>query len=109
MCRGDNPETKPETKMTIYTDSETKSAITPDLLSNASSITVCDDGQFRYPVLTAEMEAWVAAHGEITASNYQQFCDAVDMLAQHVGSPGTPAMIDLCAALLDAGANFASL
>lgn len=77
-----------------------------EILSAAATITVVSDGDVRYPVLTDAMVAWVEKHGEITASNYDQFCFDVECIGEKIaGTPGTKQMTDLCEALVEAGAG----
>lgn len=76
-----------------------------ELLQKAAEITVINDGQFKYPVLTSDLSAWRDANGAITAGNYEKFCDEVDFLASELGTPGNAEIIDLCDALVAAGAN----
>ena len=77
-----------------------------EILENSDIVTVVDDGQVRYPVLTSTLEDWVRRNGPITAENYDQFCSDVECLGeQKVGTPGSDAMCELCAALIDGGAD----
>jgi hypothetical protein len=81
-----------------------------DGTQSASRITVINDGQVKYPVLTAEMKSWIAANGEITSANYDAFCSAVDCIGEkEAGTPGSAAMIQLCDKLVDAGAEAITL
>ena len=83
---------------------------TQEIISEAKSVTVINDGAFRYPVRTKAMRDWIAAHGSITAANYEAFCAEVDCLGEReVGTPGSQRMIDFCAELLVAGADSVSL
>lgn len=75
---------------------------TQTIIANAANITVINDGQLKYPVLTAELKNWIAENGEITSANYDAFCGAVDCIG---GTPGNAAMIHLCDELVDAGAE----
>lgn len=76
------------------------------ILENAKNLTVINDGAVQYPVITAEMTAWVAANGEITADNYEAFCAAVECVGEREsGTVGSGAMIDLCNDLVAAGAD----
>ena len=87
-----------------------KNMTAKEIITNAKDVTVINDGQFRYPVLTTEMRAWVAANGPITAANYDAFCGAVDCLGEReIGTPGNAAMIDFCATLIEAGADTEAL
>lgn len=79
------------------------------LLANAANITVVNDGQVRYPVLTADLTNWVTKNGAITDENYEQFCAEVDYLGAEVGTPGNAGMIDLCRSLVEAGADLEQL
>lgn len=76
-----------------------------EILAIATNITVINDGQVQYPVLTSELESWVAANGEITAANYEQFCDEVDYLGAQISTPGNAGMVELCAELIELGAS----
>lgn len=81
-----------------------------EIIKNAKNITVVNDGAFRYPVLRTELNAWIACHGKITATNYEQFCANVDCIGEkEVGTVGSAGMIDLCAALVEAGADTETL
>lgn len=73
--------------------------------SHTEDITIINDGQVKYPVYTQEMMNWEKENGEITASNYQDFCDSVEIAGIADGAMvGTREMIDLCNALVGAGA-----
>lgn len=79
---------------------------TQTIIANAANITVINDGQVKYPVLTAEMKNWIAENGEITSANYDAFCGAVDCIGEkEAGTPGNAAMIQLCDELVNAGAE----
>ena len=83
---------------------------TNSIISNATNITVIDDGQVSYPVLTADLRAFIASNGEIDNGNYEAFCNGVPYLGEkEAGSPGNKGMIDLCAALVDAGSDSITL
>ena len=83
---------------------------TREILIDAKTVTVIDDGQFRFPVRTEAMRAWAAKQGKITASNYDKFCSEVECLGEReVGTPGNKGMIYFCAALIDAGADLETL
>jgi hypothetical protein len=71
---------------------------------NPETTTIIDDGQFRYPVATADLTAFEAAHGKIGPANYEKFCDEVDHLMPKA-LPGSAEMIDECTALAEAGAR----
>ena len=71
---------------------------------NPTTTTIIDDGQFRYPVATAELIAFEEENGKITPLNYEKFCDSVDHLMPGV-LPGSAEMIVECAALSEAGAR----
>lgn len=87
-----------------------KNNTTNEIIAAALTITVINDGQFRYPVWTEEMKKWITANGEITASNYDQFCSDVDCLGEaEVGTPGSTEMIALCEELTDAGSDYQTL
>lgn len=76
-------------------------------LQSAAEVTVIDDGQVRYPVRASDLNAWLAEHGPVTATNYEQFCDEVEAIGQKdVGTVGSAEMIALCAELIEAGAEF---
>lgn len=79
------------------------------IISNATNITVIDDGQVSYPVLTSELRAFIDSNGEIDNGNYEAFCQTVDYLGQQAGSPGNSGMIELCSTLVAAGADSISL
>ncbi len=79
---------------------------TQTIIENAANITVINDGQVQYPVLTAEMKNWIAVNGEITSANYDAFCRSVDCIGEkEAGTPGNAAMIRLCDELVNAGAE----
>ena len=80
-----------------------------EILAAASTISVINDGQARYPVLTSELTDWLAANRPITIVNYEKFCDEVEFIGAHLGAPSTWEIIDLCEALVEAGADFKSL
>lgn len=69
----------------------------------ANNTTIIDDTQFRFPVSTADLQAFEAAHGKVTAANYEEFCAAVKQGLPDV-MVGTSEMIDVCAALEESGA-----
>jgi hypothetical protein len=76
-----------------------------EIVNNAQQITVINDGQVRYPVITGQMSAWVASHGPITSANYEDFCADVECIGEQVaGTVGSAGMIDLCADLVASGA-----
>jgi len=75
-----------------------------DILAIASSLTIVDDGQCFVPVKTAELNEWVAKHGDI-GNDYTGFCAAVEYLGAEIGTPGSEAMNDLCDQLIEAGAD----
>jgi len=80
------------------------------VITNATAVTVINDGQMRYPVLTAQMRDWLAKHGPITPANYDRFCDDVECLCEAtVGTPGSAKMIEFCAELIEAGASVEGL
>jgi hypothetical protein len=83
-------------------------AVKPDKLVPAELITVIDDGQVRYAVLTGEMKQWVADNGEISVSNYDRFCDEVSYLFRPI-AVGSEEMIAKCAELIDNGADIVRL
>lgn len=76
-----------------------------EILDESANITVINDGQVQYPVLTAELDSWIATNGEITVANYEQFCDQVDYLGAQISTPGNAEMIELCADLIEMGAS----
>lgn len=85
---------------------KTQNNITEEQITDAANITVINDGQVKYPVLTDDLKNWIDANGEITIANYDAFCDAVDCIGEkEAGTPGSSAMIQLCDALMDAGAE----
>lgn len=96
-----NPETKPQKK--------TPKMNAQEIIANASNITVINDGQFRYPVLTSDLKAWTGVNGEITTANYETFCDAVECIGEKIGTPGSSKMVELCEQLVEAGADFVTL
>ena len=75
-------------------------------VSRATEITVINDGQVQYPVETVDMRQWIEKNGPITNENYDQFCSEVDYVGAEVGTPGNGPMIDLCEALITAGADY---
>ena len=80
------------------------------IIASAKSITVCDDGGFRYPVRSREFESWVAHNGKVTTTNYDKFCCEVDCIGEKaVGTVGEIGMINLCNDLIAAGAEVANL
>jgi hypothetical protein len=44
---------------------------------NPATTTIIDDGQFRYPVATADLTAFEAAHGKITAASDEEIREAL--------------------------------
>ena len=74
------------------------------IMSHACELTVLDDGEVRYPVVTLELVAWRDANGPITASNYERFCSDVDYMGRELGTPGNAAIIELCSDLIESGA-----
>jgi len=77
---------------------------------NAANITVINDGQVKYPVLTTEMKNWISANGEITTPNYEKFCSDVACIGEkEAGTPGSEDMIQLCDELVKAGAESVTL
>lgn len=76
------------------------------ILENSDIVTVVNDGQMRYPVLTSSLEEWTRKNGAITADNYEQFCADVECLGEKlVGAPGSESMTELCAALMGDGCD----
>jgi hypothetical protein len=76
-----------------------------ELLSQAANVTVVNDGQVQYPVLTESMNDWVSRNGKITAANYEKFCDEVENLGEPTSLTGSAEMIALCDALVEAGSD----
>ena len=77
-----------------------------EIIKNAAAITVINDGQFRYPVMTESLKSWVDSHGAITSANYDQFCSDVECVGEiEAGTPGNTGMIELCRELIDAGSE----
>lgn len=76
-----------------------------EITAQATALTVINDGQVQYPVRTADLAAWVAAKGPITAANYEQFCSEVDCIGEKLGTPGSVAIVSLCESLIEAGAD----
>ena len=77
-----------------------------EILNNSDIVTVINDGQVRYPVLSSSLEEWVRKHGAITAENYEQFCLDVECLGERkVGTPGGERMTALCADLVADGSD----
>lgn len=79
------------------------------ILANSDLVTVVNDGQVRFPVLTSLLEEWQRKHGRITVDNYEAFCADVPPLGERVGIPGSPEMVHLCAALMGDGADMADI
>ena len=76
------------------------------ILENSDIVTVVNDGQMRYPVLTSTMEEWTRRNGPITTANYEKFCAEVECLGENkVGTPGSEAMTELCASLMEDGCD----
>jgi uncharacterized protein YbcC (UPF0753/DUF2309 family) len=96
-------------RWTETTKQKTKTMKTKDqILENSDIVTVVNDGQVRYPVLTSSLEEWTRKNGPITTANYEQFCAEVECLGERqVGTPGSDAMTDLCAELIADGADVA--
>lgn len=69
------------------------------------NLTIIDDGQFRYPVLTTELNQWETENGKIKPTNYELFCNSVEIHKKDV-MVGTRKMIDYCAEALEEGAAF---
>lgn len=77
---------------------------------NPTEITIINDGQFRYPVSTDAMSAWIAANGEIKTANYDKFCADVECIGEREhGTPGNPRMLAYCDSLIAAGADYVTL
>ena len=77
-----------------------------EILENSDIVTVVNDGQMRYPVLTSTLGDWTRRNGPITASNYEKFCSEVECLGEKkVGTPGSEAMTELCDALMEDGCD----
>jgi len=88
------------------TQQETTMKAATEIMDNSDIVTVVNDGQVRYPVLSAALEDWTRRNGPITASNYEQFCSDVECLGEReVGTPGSDAMTELCAALIEDGSD----
>lgn len=68
----------------------------------ASEITIIDDGQFRFPVLTVELGAWTEKHGQPTPANYEQFCDDVPRVDPDI-YVGSDELVEICRTLEEAG------
>jgi hypothetical protein len=52
-----------------------------------------------------ELAAWIADNGAITAANYERFCSEVENIGESVALTGSAQMIELCDALVTAGAG----
>lgn len=77
-----------------------------EIENNSDIITVINDGQVMYPVLSSELDGWTRKHGSITSENYDEFCAAVDCIGEKcVGTPGNESMVDLCASLIADGCD----
>ena len=76
-----------------------------NIIANASKITVINDGQVSYPVMTEWLNQWIEKNGGIENHNYEAFCSQVDYIGQDAGSPGNAGMIALCAELIENGAD----
>ena len=77
-----------------------------EILNNSDIVTVVNDGQVRYPVLSSTLEEWTRENGAITTANYEQFCADVPCLGEReVGTPGSERMTALCAALIEDGSD----
>lgn len=96
------------TYMTHRLDTPTvvEAALDSHGVSGPSCVTIIDDGQVRYPVSNGDLAAWQNEHGKIAAAIYEKFCADVDCIGEEVaGTPGSAGMIELCDALVDAGAT----
>lgn len=69
----------------------------------AAELTIIDDAEFMFPVLTADLAAFEARNGKLTAANYEDFCAAVKPAAAH--RVGSREMIDACEAAMADGAS----
>jgi len=107
-CSEATAKVRSQTAIEAYCDWETaqeSECLKNEIIATASMITVINDGQVRYPVLTSELTDWLAANGPITTANYEKFCGAVDYIGSKLGTPGNSEIIDLCEALVEAGAD----
>ena len=76
------------------------------IIANAEACTIIDDGCFRYPVLTADIEKAGKTKEDLRHMNGEQYttwCDEVPMVREV--QVGTQECIDLCDALETAGAK----
>ena len=70
----------------------------------AKNITVINDGQFIYPVWTADLKNWINKNGEINPKNYEDFCCDVEQISLLV--IGSKEMIEFCDELNEAGSDY---
>jgi hypothetical protein len=75
------------------------------IVRRADQITVINDGQVRFPIETSNLNNWIAANGPITTANYERFCHEVEYIGAEIGTPGNASMVNLCDALIEAGAD----
>ena len=75
-----------------------------ELIAKANDITIINDGQVQYPVLTSDLAEWTEKNGAITSANYEKFCDEVENLGEPTALTGDAKMIELCDSLVEAGA-----
>ena len=77
------------------------------IIANADDITVIDDGQFMFPVKSADLADWTEKHGDLEDNDrYNQFCRDVRFVGEDdLGPVGSDAVIALCNALIDGGAE----
>jgi hypothetical protein len=99
-----DPELPTRIGFEVATEADEQESRFAGLLKMAGAVTVINDGQVQYPVLTAYMDAWVAANGEITDDNYGRFCGDVKNIGEVHALAGGGEMIGLCNALTESGA-----
>jgi hypothetical protein len=76
------------------------------MVKDACKYTIVNDGQFMWPVLTADVERAGQTQSDVrdmSEDTYTAWCDALPSVAE--GSVGSQACIDLCRQLIEAGAR----
>ena len=58
--------------------------------------TIINDGESRYPVLTADLFDWISSNGELTSDNYAKFCDEVDDIREYDSLSLRPQLREVC-------------
>lgn len=109
MSEGMNPRGKNQTDRTqvVKVAEKKMKNLTEikDILKAAESYTVINDGCVRYAVETAALDKWEEANGDISGDKYDDFCSDVPYIGKQLGTPGNREQNELCARLINRGAD----